>query len=192
MGHESVKLSPNLYIAGTIEEAAAKTAAICKAQDPSNVAVLYERESIQTSLLNEIDKLSHKQILVKGLYTGGTLASEAKFILKGYDNTVIDLGDEEYTRGSLHPMIDPSNRTEHVLNAFSDRKTAVLLCDVVIGYGSHKDPGGMLAQDIITAREKDKSKRHCDCQCYRHRRRPAKQAGADQKAGRRWNLGIPN
>jgi FdrA protein len=154
LGRKSAKLSPTLYIAATIEEAVAKTVALCRSQDPSNDVVLYAREPMQPPLLKEIEKLSNTQRIIKGLYTGGTLASETKFILKEYDHTVIDLGDDEYTRGSLHPMIDPSNRTEHVLEAFSDPKTAVLICDVVIGFGSHMDPAGMLSRDIVSARKK--------------------------------------
>ena len=154
LGQKSEMLAPNLFVAGTIEEAAAKTAALCKAQNPEKAVVLYERELMNTALLDEIKKLGGKQKRVVGLYTGGTLASEAKFILKDYDHTVIDLGDDEYTRGSLHPMIDPSNRKDHILSAFSDPCTAVLLCDVVIGFGSHKDPAGVLAQDVADAREK--------------------------------------
>lgn len=154
LGRESTKLSETLYVAGTIEEAAAKTVALCKSQNPDKASVLYKRKPMSTELLSEIKRLNSEQKLIKGLYTGGTLASEAKLILKDRDHNVIDLGDDEYTRGSLHPMIDPSNRSEHVLSAFSDPHTAVLLCDVVIGFGSHKDPAGMLAQDVMNAREK--------------------------------------
>lgn len=154
LGQKSEKLSDNLYIAGTIEEAAAKAAAICKSFDAEKATVLFPREPLDPSLLDEVKKLTSEQKQVKGLYTGGTLASEARFILTGCVHSVIDLGDDEYTRGSVHPMIDPSNRKDHILGVFEDPATAVLLCDVVIGFGSHKDPAGQLAKDIEEARRK--------------------------------------
>jgi len=103
---------------------------------------------------------------IKGLYTGGTLASEAAMLLReslgipeesehdaGYllrsgGHEVIDLGDDTYTRGRPHPMIDPSIRNERLAAVFDDPRNAVLLLDVVLGYGSDPDPAGALAQGI--------------------------------------------
>lgn len=154
LGQESQKLSDELYIAGTIEEAAAKIAALCKKENADEAAVLYQRGLLDELLLSQASKLSSEQKRVRGLYTGGTLASEAKSMLKGCDYEVIDLGDDEWTRGRVHPMIDPSVRSQQVLDAFADSSTAVVLCDVVIGLGSHEDPAGMLAQDVLSARDK--------------------------------------
>ena len=103
---------------------------------------------------------------IKGLYTGGTLASEAAMLLReslgipeesehdaGYllrsgGHEVIDLGDDTYTRGRPHPMIDPSIRNERLAAVFDDPRNAVLLLDVVLGYGSDPDPAGALAPGI--------------------------------------------
>jgi FdrA protein len=100
---------------------------------------------------------------IKGLYTGGTLAVEAAMLLReslgipqgpvhdaGYllqsgGHEVIDLGDDAYTRGRPHPMIDPSIRNERLAAIFNDPRNAVLLLDVVLGYGSDPDPVGALA-----------------------------------------------
>ena len=157
LGAQPYKVSDSTYIVGTIEEAAAKTVAIVRGQNPDNATVLYERKLLSDKIKAEMGKLSAQAKQVKGLFTGGTLASEAKYILKNVSSSIIDLGDDEYTRGSLHPMIDPSNRSQHVSTAFSDPTTAVLLCDVVIGYGSHQDPAGMLAEDVKKAREESNS-----------------------------------
>jgi len=86
---------------------------------------------------------------VKGLYCGGTLCSEAKLIfaakgLKGH--SFVDLGDDEYTRGKPHPMIEPELRNEHVAAALADPKVGVLLIDVVLGFGSHPDPAGTIVK----------------------------------------------
>jgi len=100
---------------------------------------------------------------IKALYTGGTFAAEAAMLLReplgaaespGHDagyllksdgHEVIDLGDDAYTRGRPHPMIDPSARNERIAAVFSDPENAVLLLDVVLGYGSSPDPAGALA-----------------------------------------------
>ena len=58
---------------------------------------------------------------------------------------MIDLGDDAYTRGRPHPMIDPSARNERIAEVFNDPENAVLLLDVVLGYGSSPDPAGTLA-----------------------------------------------
>lgn len=182
MGNETACLSkePIVWVAGTIEEGAAKAIAIYNSQDVSKATILYERKQLNSLLLKELGQLTKTQRYIRGLYTGGTLASEAVSILQSkgigvYSNIsktkefmlptasisrehcIVDLGDDEFTRGNLHPMIDPSPRSARVMQEFSDPETAVLLCDIVIGFGSHFDPAGVLAQDIIHAREKTRA-----------------------------------
>ena len=65
---------------------------------------------------------------------------------------IVDLGDDEYTVGRPHPMIDPRLRNEHLAAAAADPSTAVILLDVVLGYGSNPDPAGALAGAIHAAR----------------------------------------
>src|SRR5262249_61258090 len=57
----------------------------------------------------------------------------------------LDLGEEEYTRGRPHPMIDPSARREIMQEQAGGDDVAVVLLDVVLGYGSHPDPAGAIA-----------------------------------------------
>ena len=80
---------------------------------------------------------------VRGLYSGGTLCTEAAAIVGGGEFT--DFGDDEYTRGRAHPMIDQSLRIEAMNDAARDPDVTVLLLDVVLGYGAHPDPAGELA-----------------------------------------------
>ncbi|MEW6697576.1 MAG: acyl-CoA synthetase FdrA [Bacillota bacterium] len=116
------------------------------------------------------------QRYLRGLFTGGTLADEAMIVLreilgdvysniplrpeyrlpsarKSQANTVVDLGDDEFTQGRPHPMIDPLPRNERILQEFADPEVALILCDVVTGYGSHRDPAGELAQAVSKARQ---------------------------------------
>lgn len=67
-------------------------------------------------------------------------------------HTLVDMGEEEFTRGRPHPMIDLRLRQERLLAEAADPETAVVLLDVVIGYGSHDDPAGGLAPTIAQAR----------------------------------------
>jgi FdrA protein len=104
--------------------------------------------------------------LVRGLFSGGTLCYESLVILSEvlgpvYSNTPIDkslglpvppgahscldLGEEEYTKGRPHPMIDPEARIEMLREQGADPAVAVIILDVVLGYGAHPDPAAELA-----------------------------------------------
>ncbi|MCB1971540.1 MAG: hypothetical protein KDG54_14160, partial [Geminicoccaceae bacterium] len=104
---------------------------------------------------------------IVGLFAGGTLCAEAQIILQraglavasnvpvpgasatgGPGHLLLDLGDDEYTRGRPHPMIDPSVRDEPLAAALRDPANAVVLIDVVLGHGGHADPAGAVA-DVL-------------------------------------------
>ncbi|WP_100500141.1 hypothetical protein [Geodermatophilus chilensis] len=91
---------------------------------------------------------------VLGLYTGGTLASETKVVLgrAGVPAEVLDLGDDEYTAGRPHPMIDPSARVDRVARAGADPDVALVLVDLVLGHGASPDPATPLAEAVRGAR----------------------------------------
>lgn len=123
----------------------------------------------------EAQLLGHDQRFVRGLYSGGTFCYEAQFIwrqhgIKAYSNApldadrqlahgaassghcAIDLGSDEFTVGRPHPMIDPTLRVERLLQEARDPSVAVILLDVVLGYGSHEDPAGAMARAIREAK----------------------------------------
>ena len=90
---------------------------------------------------------------VQALYCGGTLCSEAEIIFRRRGlsgHRFVDLGDDRFTRGRPHPMIDPEIRNEHIARAAADPEVGVILVDVVLGYGSHADPAGVLLKNPIT------------------------------------------
>ena len=104
--------------------------------------------------------LDPAQWRIRGLYSGGSLAGEAKLVLRATlgakrasAHEIVDLGDDEFTVGRPHPMIDPRLRNEHLAAAAADPSTAVILLDVVLGYGANADPAGALASAIGPARE---------------------------------------
>jgi FdrA protein len=83
-----------------------------------------------------------------GLYSGGTLKSEAAWLLGPVSDRVelLDLGDDRYTRGRPHPMIDQHYRAERIRKAAEG--VHLILIDLVLGRGSHPDPASALAQPI--------------------------------------------
>ncbi|MBW8877308.1 MAG: hypothetical protein JF614_20275 [Acidobacteria bacterium] len=89
---------------------------------------------------------------VRGLFAGGTLAYEARLALRtflpGEGNTILDLGDDEFTVGRLHPMIDQDLRLRRLRQEAADPQVGVILLDVVLGHGAHADPAGELAPVI--------------------------------------------
>lgn len=120
-------------------------------------------------------KLASEQKHLRGLYSGGTLAHETLLVLKeligeAYSNTplsssyeladpsvsrgnsIVDLGDEFFTAGRAHPMIDPTLRRLRILQEAKDPSVAVIMLDVVLGYGSAADPGGALVGSIEEAK----------------------------------------
>jgi FdrA protein len=110
---------------------------------------------------------------ILGLYTGGTLGAEAQLILlaarrsvasnaavpgakpmseasSGSDR-IVDLGADEFTRDRPHPMIDPAVRSDRLRAALGDTSLAVILLDVVIGFGAHADPAGEVPAALAAA-----------------------------------------
>ncbi|GLZ03587.1 fatty-acid metabolism regulator protein [Actinomadura sp. NBRC 104412] len=99
---------------------------------------------------------------LRGLFSGGTLRDEAEAIAstapggrtggrtaRGHE--LIDYGDDAYTRGRAHPMIDPTLRLEAIAKQSADPACGVLLLDVVLGYGADPDPAASLAPAIVAA-----------------------------------------
>ena len=122
-----------------------------------------------------LDRFAPGQRYLRGLFSGGTLAYEALLFLQGYvpavysnapldkqyrladslvsqEHTVIDLGEDEFTVGRLHPMMDNDLRIRRLEKEAGDPQVAVILLDVVLGHGAHPDPAGELAPAIAAAR----------------------------------------
>ncbi|MEJ7542086.1 acyl-CoA synthetase FdrA [Staphylococcus intermedius] len=147
---------PGIYHAYTLEEAARVSVQLSNGETPH----------FEPSILTDIEaEFVEGQMGIKGFYSGGTLASEAAmlinhalkntksekqdgYMLKTEAHAVIDLGDDIYTQGKPHPMIDPEKRIEMLEASIEDETTAVILLDDVIGNGSHDDMASELAPTI--------------------------------------------
>ena len=105
-----------------------------------------------------------------GLYTGGSLAHEAVTLLEpelgpiagnvghgaarpGGGHALFDLGEAEYTEGRPHPMVDLEVRTGMLEQAAGDERVGCVLLDVVLGFASHPDPAGGIADAVRRAAE---------------------------------------
>jgi FdrA protein len=122
----------------------------------------------------DITKITAGQRYLRGLFSGGTLQYEALLILQNYlpvvysnapldkknkledslvskEHTIIDLGEDEFTVGRLHPMMDNDLRIRRLEKEAADPEVAAILLDVVLGYGAHPDPASELAPAIASA-----------------------------------------
>jgi len=168
----------DIHFTRTLEECAHTAATIMGAKLPDFQAFIKTEIIIQQAQANELKtKLGSGQKFIRGLYSGGTLCYEAQVIWKElltepvFSNaplekkntikekgspkfhTALDLGEEEFTVGRPHPMIDNDLRMRYISMASSDPTTAVIVMDVMIGYGAHPDPGLDLGEAIRLAKK---------------------------------------
>lgn len=147
--------------------------------DISDIKALIETEKqqLQNHAQKLIQQLNPEQKYLRGLFSGGTLCYEAQVIwhemldkpvysnaplpgepqladsTKSQEHTAVDLGEEEFTVGRPHPMIDNDLRIRRLLQEAADPDVAVIILDVVIGYGAHPDPASELGNAIEQARQ---------------------------------------
>jgi FdrA protein len=151
--------------AGSLHEAALLATALSQHKSVETVTAYFARlkEDIREIATTEAQKVQVEQKYVRALFSGGTFCYEAQLLLIGeldeiYSNaptgksrklkdslkskkhTLIDLGEDEFTVGRPHPMIDYSLRNRRIIEEAADPETAVILLDVVLGYGSNPDP----------------------------------------------------
>jgi FdrA protein len=165
---------PNVHPVRTLEDAASLAVALTGGARPDAAAAL-ARAGAEVS--TAIEALAPGQRYVRGLYSGGTFCYEALLLLsealgpvnsntplepgcrladvwQSEEHTAIDLGDDVFTRGRPHPMIDQTLRSERMQKEAADPELAVILLDVVLGYGAHPDPVAELVPAIRSAQAK--------------------------------------
>lgn len=162
----------NITGVSTLEEAAVQ---LVKAAKVDAKVVLANPQ--EQAWLGQIP--SSKGNYLRALYTGGTLAFESLLILNEqlgdvYSNiavdpafelkdpelsqghTVLDMGEDYFTDGRPHPMIDPELRGQRIIKDGLDPQTGIILFDCVLGYGSHDIPEESIIQAIKKVQEKRK------------------------------------
>lgn len=166
-----------LIAAATLEEAAWRAVEQATGCASGTVIPTYDSPALQERAQVLARRLNPEQRYLRGLYTGGTFCYEALLLLedvlpelksntptgkvtrvtdlwRSHGNTILDLGDDDFTRGRPHPMIDPSLRNERLKEEAADEEVAIVLLDFVLGYGAHEDPAGQILPALQEARDK--------------------------------------
>jgi succinyl-CoA synthetase alpha subunit len=169
---------PNVLPAHTLDECALLAVRAAQPEINGIQAFLTTEKARLTEQARSLrSKLNPNQRYLRGLFSGGTLCYEAQVIwkdmlaapvhsnvplpgrpalpvsAKSYHHSAIDLGEEEFTVGRPHPMIDNDLRIRRLLQEAHDPEVAVVMLDCVIGYGAHPDPAAELAVAIRQARQ---------------------------------------
>jgi FdrA protein len=145
-----------LHLCATLEEAALVALALQSGRPTDDVRSYLEAQQREWKdrAASIAEKCRSGQKYLRGLFSGGTFCREAQIILgrslssvknlndfpDGKGHTIVDLGEDEFTVGRPHPMIDYSLRIQRIHAEAADPKVAVILLDVVLGYGAHPDP----------------------------------------------------
>jgi FdrA protein len=160
------------HFAHTTKEAALKAVILAGAKESE-----INPRALKLALIEEVrNKLVPGQQYIRGLMCGGTLCDELMLIAgerhpNVYSNiaknpaqrltdvnlsrehSFIDFGDDEFTRGKPHPMIDPSLRIERLLREARDPSVGVIVLDFILGFGAHEDPVGVTLPAILESKE---------------------------------------
>ena len=173
LGGGTPALPQNVHTAASLYGCASACAALARGADIAATPLAENAAAAAVSRAKHAPGANY----LRGLFTGGTFCSEAQLLLqargmhcwsnapldasralavagKSREHTLLDLGEAGYTAGKPHPMIDPSTRIARIAQEAADSQTAVLLLDVVLGYGAHADPAGALHGAITRAKSR--------------------------------------
>jgi FdrA protein len=161
--------------AATLADAAERAVALLNgAPQPHSVAQLNAHDAGMLGVVARALPASRRYI--RGVFAGGTFCYETQLLCRaaGLDaasntpvagnarladiwrstgHTIVDMGDDDFTRGRPHPMIDPTLRDERILAELRDPEVAVVVFDLVLGYGASADPAAGIVAAIAAARE---------------------------------------
>ncbi|MGG4498063.1 acyl-CoA synthetase FdrA [Brevibacillus reuszeri] len=185
-GEETAVVEAGGHFAKTTKEAALKAVVLAGANEDE-----LNKRALNWPLIEEVRaKLTPEQKYIRGLFCGGTLCDEAMYLAMDtyqdvYSNiqkkpeyklknlhesiahTFLDMGDDDFTNGKPHPMIDPSTRISRFLQEAKDPSVGVIVMDFILGFGSHEDPVGVMLPAIIEAKQlAEKEGRHLEILGY--------------------------
>ena len=146
--------------------------------EAAELAIETERlETRDWRLVSDQSPVSSPQSrFLRGLFSGGTLAYEAVLGLQAVlsplfsnvpitaeqkladplvsqGHTILDLGEDVFTQGRLHPMMDNDLRLRRLRQEAADPQTGLIWLDVVLGEGAHPDPAQELAPAIAAIKQ---------------------------------------
>ncbi|HNW44775.1 MAG TPA: acyl-CoA synthetase FdrA [Elusimicrobiales bacterium] len=174
-GEMKEKIKEDFYPAKTLEEAALKAACLGKGWKLLKAReIIYDMNLKAGELAKKEAARKKKSSCLRGLFSGGTFVSEAQVILPEFTgpvlsnapldkkfklkdslklsgHAVIDLGEDEFTVGRPHPMIDFALRNKMIVSEAAKPEVSVLLLDLVLGYGSNLQPLEDIVPSIVEA-----------------------------------------
>ncbi|MCE2593959.1 acyl-CoA synthetase FdrA [Motilimonas cestriensis] len=159
---DSQATATGVYFAHSLAHSAEVAVAVLRNQALPNAQFILSAQ-VQEQVTTLKTQLTPTQRYIRGVFAGGTFCFEAQIIASQYglsafsntpiqgnhcledvwtsqQHTIVDLGDDDFTQGRPHPMIDPSLRNQRMLQDARDASTAVILFDVVLGYGASEEP----------------------------------------------------
>lgn len=171
-GNQDSIINANCEPASTLMEAAVKAVNLSNGKEAGKAEIVTDQYEKLAAM--EKNKYGKTQKYLRALYSGGTLAYETLVMLSGKveklatnlgfpgagklddvykssGHTIIDFGEDEFTQGRLHPMIDPALRNNRIVEEAKDEETAVVMLDMVLGYNAHPDPAGSALEAINKA-----------------------------------------
>ncbi|POT54599.1 hypothetical protein C3432_26690 [Citrobacter amalonaticus] len=161
---------PNVTAATTLASAADLAVALLNKRALSETKSQPSQQALN-ALQQASQRLSPTRQAIRGVFAGGTFCYEAQLICQqhgftaasntpvsgnhkltsiwqSHSHTLIDMGDDDFTRGKPHPMIDPTLRNQRLLAELNDPQTAVALFDLVLGYGASEAPAAELLEQL--------------------------------------------
>ncbi len=173
--HQILDCGPNFYQVSTIDQAVVEASRLVGASE--GTGFLRQSQVDRHIIEREIQSWRPEQRYLRGLFSGGTFCYQAQQVLQSagipvYSNSpldsryqlkhpeeslehsILDLGDDTFTQGKPHPMIDARERFKRILKEADDPEIAILLLDFVLGEMSSMDPVGDLIEAIRLAKTK--------------------------------------
>lgn len=174
LGDPAREADPPVHMVSTLAEAAQTVARLAGRATGIESGMTSELARLASA---ENRKLYPGQLFIRGLFSGGSLCQEALAVWedligpvwsnvplaygrrlpdpqRSLGHTALDLGDDFFTAGRPHPMIDPALRQDRLSREAEDPSVAVIVLDVVLGYGCHPDMAGALLPTIRSARSR--------------------------------------
>ncbi len=176
-GNKETMAASGAAIADDLEDAALKAVDIAENREARHSTFCISDEEVDALVASEVENMSSQQRYLRGLFCGGTFCEEAMSLLQESigdtwsnaplrdelklanslecsEHSVIDLGDEEFTMGRAHPVIDPEPVRRAVLREAEHNDVAVYLMDFILGPAIHPDPAGAVIEEMREAKRR--------------------------------------
>ncbi|OUO91274.1 FdrA family protein [Gordonibacter sp. An230] len=174
-GDASIAVPSHVHVRDNLFDAAVAAVALSRGEEVPEAGSTELDETMRAAAAEAHAKLRASQRNLRAFFCGGTLCAEAVFLLRSrldalrsnvshrpgeemggsearVGNVLLDMGDDEFTNGRPHPMIEPALRNDIIVEQGSDPTVGVVLLDFELGFGSHDDPVGQTLPAIRAAR----------------------------------------